>query len=270
MDNVPYDDWTEYLCGLLAEYGVSAVPYERISDRPDNAPGEKDHPIVAELGCGTGSITRRLRDRGFEMIGIDMSEDMLRIAREKEADGDESILYLEQDMREFELYGSVAAVISLCDSINYLESDDDLFRVFSLVHNYLDDGGVFIFDLNTEYYYNHILGEQTIAENRPEGSFIWDNYYDPDTRTNEFDLTIYYQTRSTHDATQSHAATADDADAPKCFERFTETHFQHAFRVSDVKRLLAKSGLKLQAIYPVLTHDAPARDTERLYFIAVK
>lgn len=254
MDNVPYDEWVKYLCKLLKENGVKARKYGEGEERPEDGHEEAAHPIVCELGCGTGSITRRLRDRGFEMIGIDLSDEMLQIAREKEQDNDESILYLEQDMREFELYGSVSAVISLCDSMNYLESNDDLLKVLKLVNNYLDPAGVFIFDLNTEHYYKNVLGEQTIAENRPEGSFIWENYYDPATRTNEFDMTIYIRSASSGDK----------------YTRFEETHFQYAFKLSDVKRLISKSGLELVGIYEALTHDAPVKTTERVYLVARK
>ena len=106
------------------------------------------------------------------MIGVDNSEDMLEIASEKREKSGLNILYLLQDMREFELYGTVKAVVSICDSINYILEEDDLREVFSLVNNYLDPKGMFIFDLNTRYKYEQ-MGETTIAENREEASFIW-------------------------------------------------------------------------------------------------
>lgn len=93
-------------------------------------------------------------------------------------------------MREFELYGTVKAVVSICDSINYILEEDDLREVFSLVNNYLDPKGMFIFDLNTKYKYEQ-MGETTIAENREEASFIWDNYYDPEEEINEYELAIF-------------------------------------------------------------------------------
>ena len=98
--------------------------------------------LVLDLGCGTGTMTRLLRQKGYDMIGVDASAEMLEIARNHP---DEGILYLQQDMREFELYGTVAAVVCVCDSLNYLLEEEDLAEVFSLVHNYLDQNGVFIF-----------------------------------------------------------------------------------------------------------------------------
>ena len=134
MDNVPYGEWCEYLTGLLKENGVESG-------------------LVLDLGCGTGSLTELLAARGYDMIGIDYSEEMLELAAGKRAESGQDILYLCQDMREFELYGTVRAVVSICDCINYITDPADLAEVFSLVNNYLDPGGVFIFDLNTEYKY---------------------------------------------------------------------------------------------------------------------
>ena len=145
QDNVPYEEWCEYLAGLLEEYGVTAG-------------------LVLDLGCGTGSLTERLAGRGYDMIGVDNSGEMLEIAMEKRVRSGRNILYLLQDMREFELYGTVAAVVSICDSMNYILEYGDLVQVFKLVNNYLDPGGVFIFDLNTPYKYRELLADHTFAE----------------------------------------------------------------------------------------------------------
>jgi len=134
-------------------------------------------------------MTRLLAKSGYDMIGVDNSEEMLQIARDAGTQGD-GILYLLQDMREFELYGTVRAVVSVCDSINYILEEEELLEVFRLVNNYLDPGGIFIFDMNTIYKYRDLLGETTICENREEGSFIWDNYYDEEERMNQYDLTL--------------------------------------------------------------------------------
>ena len=158
MDNIPYEEWAVYLTGLLNEYGVN-------------------DGLVLDLGCGTGNMTELLAKEGYDMIGVDNAEEMLEIAMEKREKSGHDILYLLQDMREFELYGTVRAVVSVCDSVNYIDEEEDLTEVFRLVNNYLDPGGVFIFDFNTLYKYREILGDRTIAENREDCSFIWDNYY---------------------------------------------------------------------------------------------
>ena len=228
MDNIPYDDWAQNIKKLFEKY---------------NMPME----IVCDLGCGTGQMTRRLKEMGYDMIGIDVSYDMLMEAMSQEdSDG---ILYLCQDMRSFELYGTVGAVISLCDSMNYLADKDELLQVCKLANNYLDPKGLFIFDMKTDSYYKK-LGTSTIAENREEGSFIWENEYNPDTRDNYYYLTIYEENE---DGT---------------FDRFEEEHMQHAFTVDEVKAAIKESGLELLQVLDVSTMAAPTEDSDRLYFIA--
>lgn len=231
MDNVPYREWCEYLCGLLRECGVRSG-------------------LVLELGCGTGSVTQRLAESGYDMIGIDNSVEMLEIAREKQEPSGQDILYLNQDMCEFELYGTVRAVVSVCDCLNYITEEEELLEVFHLVNNYLDPGGVFLFDMNTVYKYEELLGDNTFAENREEGSFIWENWYDRKTQINEYDLTLFIRRER------------------GLYERFEETHYQRAYPVRTVKRLLERSGMKVEAVYDAFTKDRPGAQSERVFFVA--
>ena len=173
MDNVPYEEWSEYLLSVLKEYGIHSG-------------------VICDLGCGTGKMTRLLAKAGYEMIGVDLSEDMLAIASEQNEEG---ILYLCQDMCELELYGTAKAMVSVCDSINYLLEEDEIIWTLQSVNQYLEPGGIFIFDFNTVYKYETVLGDTTICENREEGSFIWENYYDKEEQINEYDLTLFIRGR---------------------------------------------------------------------------
>ena len=230
MDNVPYEEWCEYIKSLLKEYKI-------------------EDGLVLDLGCGTGKLTRLLEDAGYDMIGIDYSGEMLEIAREHQEEGS-NILYLLQDMREFELYGTVKAVVSVCDSMNYITEEEDLLQVFRLVNNYLDPKGLFIFDLNTVYKYKELLGETTISENREEGSFIWDNYYEEEEQINEYDLTLFIKEKD------------------NLYRKYEETHFQKAYTLEKVKELLEKAGMEFVAAYDAFTRDAVKEDSERIYVIA--
>ena len=232
MDNVDYESWGRYLVGLLKEYGIS-------------------DGLVLDLGCGTGNMTELLSTAGYDMIGVDNSGDMLEIACEKRAESGLDILYLLQDMREFELYGTVRAVVSICDSMNYLLKEKDLEQVFRLVNNYLDPGGIFIFDLNTKFKYEQ-MGETTIAENREEGSFIWDNYYDREKEINEYDLSIFLPVE-------------DDL-----YRKYEEVHYQRAYTVENIRRLLEGAGMEFVAVYDAFTKEPPKADSERIYMIAGK
>lgn len=231
MDNVPYDEWADYVQHLLNQYGISGR-------------------LVLELGCGTGSMTGCLANRGFDMIGIDDSQEMLQLARDKNGEK-QGILYLCQDMREFELYGTVSAVISVCDSMNYILSEEDLLQVFKLVNNYLDPGGVFIFDLDTEFAYKEVLGENTIAENREEGSFIWENSYYEDEQINEVSLTLFIPEQDS-----------------EYYVKYEETHYRKAYALDTVRRLIEEAGMEWVAVYDALTEKRPKKDSERVYIIA--
>ena len=212
MDNVPYEVWSRYIVEKLRANGI-------------------DSGYVVDLGCGTGKLTTLLADAGYDMIGIDNSFDMLDMALERE---DDRILYLMQDMREFEPGEKVSAVVSACDSINC----------------------IFIFDINTPYKYEVLMADNTIAENRDEGSFIWDNYYDADEKINEYDLTLFIKEQS--------------EDEDDIYKKFEETHFQRCYEISELKELLEQSGLVFDAVYDAYTDDQVKCDSEKVTVIAHK
>ena len=233
MDETPYEEWCQFVVGRLKQ--------DQITDG-----------ILLDLGCGTGSMTELLAKQGYDMIGVDLSDSMLDIAIEKRAQSGHNILYLQQDMREFELYGTVRAVICLCDSLNYLLEEDDLLTTFKLVNNYLDPNGLFIFDFNTVYKYETVIGDSTIAENREDCSFIWENYYDPEEQLNQYDLTLYVQ---------------DEDDR---YVRFEETHIQKAYALERVLELLEKAGLKAEQIFDSDTGEAVMETTGKFCVVARK
>ena len=272
MDDVPYDEWCEYVNTLLGDY--------KITDG-----------IVLDLGCGTGKFTELMAHKGFDMIGVDAAEEMLAIARERQADSGLDILYLLQDMCAFELYGTVAAVVSICDSINYITGEEDLLQVFKLVNNYLDPGGLFVFDLNTEYKYREVLADNVFAEKRDEGSFIWENFYDEQDRINEYDLTLFIkegihpcaeqieteqieteqieteQTETEHslrDLKQDNS----EQDCSDWYHKYEETHYQRAYSLDEIKNLLQEAHLEFVAAYDAFTRNPVREDSERIYIIA--
>ena len=229
MDDVPYDKWASWLVRALRGHGA-------------------DSGIVAELGCGTGQITERLARAGYDMIGIDSSAEMLGIARERKEKSGADILYLLQDMRSFELYGTVRAIVSLCDCVNYILTEEDLAQVFRLANNYLDPGGVFIFDLNTEYKYAS-MGSRTIAEDREDCSFIWENEYRPEEHLNEYDLAVFVR------------------EEEDLFRKYTETHLQRAWSVEEIRSAAEQAGMEFVTVYGACTREAPQPDCERIYVI---
>lgn len=233
MDNVPYKEWADYYEGILKKNGIT-------------------DGLVLDLGCGTGSMTEELASRGYDMIGVDYSEDMLEIAMEKKAESNHDILYLLQDMREFELYGTVRAIVSACDSVNYIIEEEELEEVFRLVNNYLDPNGLFLFDFNTEYKYREILGEQTIAEDREDCSFIWENYYYEEDQINEYELTLFIQ----------------EEEQPDLYRKFQETHLQKGYTLEGMKALLERAGLVFEGATDADTGGSVTDESERIHVIA--
>ena len=233
MDNIPYEEWADYLDEMLKEYHIH-------------------NNMVLELGCGTGNMTELLASKGYDMIGVDNSEVMLEIAMEKRQKSGHDILYLLQDMQAFELYGTVGGIVSVCDSINYVTDEKELKEVFSLVNNYLDPRGIFVFDFNTEYKYRELLGDRVIAEEREECSFIWDNYYSPEDKMNEYQLTLFVQSNEDKDL----------------YRRYQEVHYQRAYTLEKIKTLIEKAGLRYVAAYDAYTKKAPMYTSGRICVIA--
>ena len=250
MDNTPYEMWCNRLDQLIASYGVS---------RPTrDAEGilDSERNLVVDLGCGTGTLTELLYQKGYDCIGVDNSEEMLGIAMEKKVESGSEILYLHQDMRELDLYSTVGTVISVCDSVNYILEEEELLQVFRLVNNYLYPGGIFIFDFNTEYKYREVLGDQTIAESREDCSFIWDNYYYEEERINEYELNLFIR------------EDAESETEGDLYRRFRETHFQRAYTLEEITRIVEESGLQFVTAYEAFTKEPPSKNSERIYVIA--
>ena len=244
MDNTPYEMWCNRLDQLIASYGVS---------RPTrDAEGilDSERNLVVDLGCGTGTLTELLYQKGYDCIGVDNSEEMLGIAMEKKVESGSEILYLHQDMRELDLYSTVGTVISVCDSVNYILEEEELLQVFRLVNNYLYPGGIFIFDFNTDYKYREVIGNTTIAENREEGSFIWENEFDEETGINVYDLTLFLP--------------REDG----LYEKCEEEHVQKAYSIEAIKAMIVKAGMELVAVCDAYTHNPGDENCERLTFVA--
>ncbi len=260
MDETPYDVWGDFVAGLIEKYGVSK-PYNASevktaadSDTPEDSEEalNEERNLVVELGCGTGSFTQELAGKGYDMIGIDMSEEMLGIARNKAQKSGLKIMYLEQDMRELDLYCTAGTIVSVCDSVNYLLEDEDVLETFRLVNNFLFPKGVFIFDFNTLHKYRDIIGDSTIAENREDCSFIWDNYYHEKEHINEYDLTIFVK--------------CDEE--KELFNRFSETHYQRGYTLEEMTSFVKEAGLEFVTAIDADTHGEPDDESERIYIVA--
>ena len=238
MEDAPYEAWCANIARELLAHDIR-------------------DGLVLDLGCGTGRVTEFLAEKGYDMIGVDASEEMLNAAAAKREKSGFDILYLHQDMREFELYGTVRAVVSVCDSINYLLCDEDVISCFKLINNYLDSDGIFVFDFNTKYKYEKI-GDAVIAENREECSFIWENFYDVESCINEYGLTLFVRNNEVSESGQ------------ELFLRFYEEHFQRGYTLGEMKDFIEKSELAFEKAYDADTLGEVSDASERIYCIAKK
>ena len=227
INDVNYEEWLDYYFKIFQRYGLKPK-------------------LGLDLGCGTGSLTTLFADKGIEMTGIDLSEDMLMVAREK-AEG-RDILYLNQDMCEFELYGTVDFIVSSLDCINYITDKRDLLKVMKLVNNYLDPGGLFIFDINTPYKLEHIIGNNTFILENDNTFCSWQNEYDKKRKICDFYLTFF-------------------SEEGGMYHRFDEEHSERAYSIDEIKSVIESAGMKLLNVYDAMTFKKPTAKSERVFFV---
>lgn len=231
MQDVPYKEWADHIEKVWEQYKISPK-------------------LIAELGCGTGALANYFAAKNIDVIGIDNSDQMLAIAREKSAEKGLDVLYLLQDMQDFELYGTVDSIYSACDSINYILEDDELLQTFKWVNNYLEPGGIFIFDINSQYKYEEILAENTFAYNIKEASYIWDNYYDGEEEINQYLVTFFVE--------------EDDGR----YSKFEELHHERMYRLETITRVLEEAGMSVEGVFDGYTFNPVREDSDRITIIA--
>lgn len=230
------------------------IDYGRWADAIEEAfrrffPGRVDG--VLDLGCGGGSMTLELAARGYDMIGVDLSPEMLNQAMETEAlrglDG--RVLWLMQDMRSFELYGTVEAVVSCLDCVNHLTDYAGLRACFSLVHNYLSPGGLFLFDVNSPEKFRTAYADKTYTYEDENSFCVWDTTYSEKTHLADFVITLF--TRQ-----------------GKLYRREDEHIRERMYPVSSLRRELAAAGFTVLSISGTPYTGGLSGQEERIYFVA--
>lgn len=230
-ENVNYSDLADYIEKIFNKYL------------------DKKPTLVLDLACGTGSITNILSDRGYDMIGVDSSYDMLNVAMEKR--GDRNILYLNQDAADFELYGTVDAIVCLQDSINYITDEESIDGLFWGADNYLNPGGLFIFDANTIYKFENVLGANTITYDDDEIFYSWENEYISDEKLHNMYLTFFVK---------------DD----DMYKRFDEHHIQRYYPEEFFDKYILKYGFEKVGVFHERTLENPHKSSERIFYILRK
>lgn len=231
LNELPYDSWLNYIEDIFSHYHLSPK-------------------LVLDLGCGTGSMTNLMAKKGYEMLGVDLSEDMLAVARNKAKEMAVDVTYLNQDMTELDLYGTIDAVVSVGDALNYVVEEEDLLAAFKKVHLFLEPQGLFVFDMNTIYKFREVLGEKTYAENHEDYAYIWENYFYEEESMNEYEVTIFIKNDK------------------GLFEKSTEIHHERGYTVEKIKELLLEAGFIIEGVYHETSFEKVKDTTERMYFVA--
>jgi len=235
-DDINYNTWASYIEEI----------FERNHARPE---------IVLDLGCGTGSLSIELSKMGFDMIGLDSSEEMLGIAAEKAAMADRNILFINQDMREMDLYGTVGAVVSTLDSLNYLSSINCLKKVFARVNNFLDKDGFFIFDVHSRYKMEKIFGNNTFHVVNDDIAYIWNCHYDGRRKVCQHDITCFIK--------------SEDMEVEQ-YDRFDEFHEERFFSKEEIEQALLEANLKVTNVFDGATFRKTSPKSERWLYVCRK
>ena len=226
-DDVEYDAREKYLEELIKKH---------LGKQPE---------LVCDLGCGTGTICSLMSKKGYDMIGIDNSPDMLNVASKKNTDG--KILFLNQDICDFELYGTVDVFLSLLDTLNYITDEKDVEHLFSLVHNYLNSGGIFIFDVNSQYKFENILGDNTLVFETDDIFYTWENCYEDEQL--DFYLNFFVKEKN------------------GLYERFSEQHSQRYYDDAFLKECAKNANLIFEKRYADKDFADPGETEERIFYV---
>ncbi len=213
--------------------------------------GENGKPLLLELGCGTGRVLVELANLGFDVIGVDSSAGMLNVAREQFVDRGQDALLSRQDITDFELYGTVDCCVSLLDTLNHLTDERKIKACFALVANYLNPGGVFLFDLATPHHFQQTLGDKQFFDVTETYAVLWQNTYQPLLGLSQSDITLF---ESTGDG---------------LFTRSETRIIERCYSIDDILSWLESAGFIEIEVFGEQTFSFPS-DTEERVFVAAR
>lgn len=229
MTNAEYQKRCDYLCELLKRH-------------------RHDFGITLDLACGTGSLTRLLAKKGVDVYGIDASAEMLCEAMEKSAEEGLNILYLRQKMQNIDLYGTINTCICTLDSINHLTDEKDVAKTFDRVGLFMDDDGLFIFDVNTVYKHRRVLCDNAFVYETDKVFCVWQNSLSENDVV-EINLDFFEEENGV-------------------YYRTSESFCERAYSDECIRKMLSDAGFETEAVYGDLSFDMPKNDEQRVIYVA--
>lgn len=240
MQDAQYGKRCDYICSLLKAAG-------------------KETGILLDLACGTGTLSLMLKERGYEVIGVDASEDMLGAAQEKKMlCGDNETIFLCQKMQELDLFGTIDAAICTLDSLNHVTSEDDVKEIFRRVSLFMNDGAVFIFDVNTPYKHEHILADNTFIYDLDSVFCVWQNTFIKENCSTRITLDFFEK------------AEDESGEESDIYIRHSEEFAERGYEIETLKKYLEDVRFEVLGIYGELTVKDINEQTQRAVFVCKK
>ena len=232
-ENVDYRKTADKICSLLSLNGV-------------------DVGLLLDLGCGTGTLSFLLEKKGYDIIGIDASDDMLAEANEKKYEKNSSALFLCQKMEELDLYGTIDCAVCCLDTLNHLDHIEKVREAFRQVSLFMNMNGVFIFDINTVHKHRDILSDNTFVYDMDDVYCIWQNTYDSDKKRTAIDLDFFIK------------------EEDGAYSRYSESFCEYAYETDEILSILKECGFAILGCYDDYTDNAVTDTTQRITVVAKK
>ncbi|MGX6442820.1 class I SAM-dependent DNA methyltransferase [Neobacillus sp. K501] len=234
MQDAPYDEWVRFVKEKLVQYQINGKS-------------------LLDLACGTGELSVRFAKEGFNVTGVDLSSDMLSVAQAKSQQAGLSISFYEQNMAQLEGHGTYDIIGIFCDSLNYLQSDEDVVHTFSNVFQHLKSEGIFIFDVHSIFKITEVFINQTYAMAEENLSYIWNSFAGDHPNSVEHELSFFVLDEMTDK-----------------YDRFDELHYQRTYTTQQYTTWLKAAGFELLEVSADFEDAEPQPNSERIFFIAKK